>query len=146
MNPHDHQLRDITRRHFFGQCAVGVGALALQQLLAENGWAAPGGPLIDPAHPLAPRAPHFAPKAKRVIYLFMAGGPSQLELFDDKPKLRELQGQPPPPSLMEGKRFAFLKGNEKLMGSIRKFAPYGQSGMTLSEMLPYHREIVDDVC
>lgn len=146
MNPHDLQLRDITRRHFFGRCAMGVGALALQQLLAESGWAAQGGPVIDPAHPLAPRAPHFAPKAKRVIYLFMAGGPSQLDLFDDKPKLRELQGQPPPPSLMEGKRFAFLKGNETLLGSQRKFGTYGQCGMTLSELLPHHRKIVDEVC
>jgi hypothetical protein len=146
MSPTDHHLRASTRRHFFGQCAVGVGALALQQLLAESGYAAPGGPVIDPMHPLAPRAPHFAPKAKRVIYLFMAGGPSQLELFDDKPKLRELQGQPPPPSLMEGKRFAFLKGNEKLLGSIRKFEPCGQCGMTLSEVLPYQRQIVDEVC
>jgi len=146
MNPHDLQLRDITRRHFFGRCAMGVGALALQQLLAESGWAAQGGPVIDPAHPLAPRAPHFAPKAKRVIYLFMAGGPSQLDLFEDKPKLRELQGQPPPPSLMEGKRFAFLKGNETLLGSSRKFGTYGQCGMTLSELLPHHRKIVDEVC
>ena len=146
MDPRDLQLRDITRRHFFGQCGVGVGALALQQLLSESGWAVPGGPTIDPMHPLAPRTPHFAPKAKRVIYLFMAGGPSQLELFDDKPKLRELQGQPPPPSLMEGKRFAFLKGNETLLGSPRKFDRYGQCGMTLSELLPHHRKIVDEVC
>ena len=146
MNPHDLQLRDITRRHFFGQCAMGVGALALQQLLAETGWATPGGPVIDPMHPLAPRVPHFAPKAKRVIYLFMAGGPSQLDLFDHKPKLRELQGKPPPPSLMEGKRFAFLKGNETLLGSPRKFEAYGQCGMTLSELFPHHRKIVDDVC
>lgn len=146
MNPHDLQLRDITRRHFFGKCAVGVGALALQQLLAENGWAVPGGPVIDPMHPLAPRPPQFAPKAKRVIYLFMAGGPSQLDLFDYKPKLNELQGQAPPPSLMAGKRFAFLKGNETLLGSPRKFETYGQCGMTLSELLPHHRKIVDEVC
>ena len=146
MNPHELRLRDITRRHFFSQCAVGVGALALQQLLAETGWAKSGGPVIDPAHPLAPRTSHFAPKAKRVIYLFMAGGPSQLELFDYKPRLGELQGQPPPPSLMEGKRFAFLKGNETLLGCTRKFETYGQCGMTLSEMLPNHRKIVDEVC
>jgi hypothetical protein len=146
MNPHDLQLRDITRRHFFGKCALGVGALALQQLLAESGWAAPDGPAIDPMHPLAPRAPQFAPKAKRVIYLFMAGGPSQLDLFDYKPKLLDFQGQAPPPSLMAGKRFAFLKGNEKLLASPRKFEAHGQCGMTISEVLPYHRQIVDEVC
>ena len=72
----------------------------------------------------------FAPKAKNVIFLFMAGGPSQFELFADKPKLRELTGQPPPPSLMAGKRFAFLKGNETLLGSKRTFAPAGECGMT----------------
>ena len=143
MNAHDLHLRGITRRHFFGRCGVGVGAFALQQLLAENGWAAPK---IDPGNPMAPRAGHFPAKAKRVIYLFMAGGPSQLELFDDKPKLRELQGQPPPPSLMAGKRFAFLKGNETLLGSQRKFEPAGQCGMTLSEMFPHHRKIADEVC
>ena len=141
----EHRLHEITRRHFFGRCGVGLGAIALNQLLGEDGFAA-AGPKIDPAHPMAPRAPHFAPKAKRVIYLFMAGGPSQLDLFEDKPKLRELQGQPPPKSLMEGKRFAFLKGNETLLGSHRKFAPAGQSGMTLSDLFPYHRKIADEVC
>jgi len=146
MNPYDLQLRDITRRHFFGNCALGLGALALQQLLAESGWAAPGGPAIDPMHPLAPRPPQFAPKAKRVIYLFMAGGPSQLDLFDYKPRLLEFQGQAPPPSLMEGKRFAFLKGNEKLLASPRKFETYGQCGITISEVLPHHRKIADEVC
>ena len=136
---------DITRRHFFGRCGVGLGAIALNQLLSEDGLGA-GSPVIDPAHPMNPRVPHFAPKAKRVIYLFMAGGPSQLDLFEDKPKLRELQGQPPPKSLMEGKRFAFLKGNETLLGSMRKFAPAGQCGMTLSELFPHHRDIADEVC
>src|SRR5205823_9462007 len=112
------------------------------------GIAAPAPPKVkyDPANPLNPRPGHFPGKVKNVIYLFMAGAPSQLELFDDKPKLRELQGQPPPPSLMEGKRFAFLKGNETLLGSARKFDRYGQCGMTLSELFPYHRQIVDEVC
>ena len=146
MNPSpEHRLHEITRRHFFGRCGVGLGAIALNQLLSEDGLGA-GGPVIDPAHPMTPRIPHFAPKAKRVIYLFMAGGPSQLDLFEDKPKLRELQGQPPPKSLMEGKRFAFLKGNETRLDSMRKFAPAGQCGMTLSELFPHHREIADEVC
>ena len=144
----DRELLNTTRRHFFSQCAMGVGSLALSQLLAENGQAAitPVRPGLDPMHPLAPRPPQFPARAKRVIYLFMAGAPSQLDLFDDKPKLRELQGQPPPKSLMEGKRFAFLKGNETLLGSPRKFDRYGQCGMSLSELLPHHRKIVDEVC
>jgi hypothetical protein len=138
-------LRAITRRHFFHDCAVGVGAMALATLLADEGRSAPRVQL-DPAHPLAPRPPHFAPRAKNVIFLFMAGAPSQLELFDDKPKLRELSGQKPPPSLLEGKRFAFLKGNETLLGSKRKFERVGECGMTLSELLPWHKKIVDEVC
>jgi len=135
---------DHTRRHFLGRCSLGLGAIALTRLLAEEGFAA--GMAIDPAQPLAPRAPHFPAKAKNVIYLFMAGGPSQLDLFSDKPKLRELSGQTPPPSLMEGKRFAFLKGNETLLGSTRKYEQAGASGMTLSELLPHHRKIADEVC
>src|SRR5256886_4362317 len=141
-------LQSQTRRHFFGQCGVGLGAIALNQLLARDGIAAPAIPTVkyDPGNPLAARPGHFAPKVKNVIYLFMAGAPSQLELFDDKPKLRELHGQPPPPSLLEGKRFAFLKGNETLMGSKRKFERVGDCGLTLSEMFPHHRQIVDEVC
>jgi hypothetical protein len=130
-----------TRRHFFAQTGFGLGAVALQQLLADEArGAAPAG------NPMAVRQPHFPGKAKRVIYLFMAGGPSQFELFADKPKLRELDGQAPPPSLMQGKRFAFLKGNEKLLGSRRKFQKYGQCGMELSELLPHTGKVVDDVC
>ncbi len=135
---------DTTRRHFFGKCAVGLGAIALNQMLAEDGVGAVTKPNL--AEPLAPRPPQFPGKVKNVIYLFMAGGPSQLELFDDKPKLRELTGQTPPPSFMAGKRFAFLKGNEKLLGSARKFARVGQCGMTLSELLPHHKKIADEVC
>jgi hypothetical protein len=138
-------LREITRRHFFRECGVGVGAMALAALLADDGYAAPRVQL-DPANPLAPRKPHFTPRAKNVIFLFMAGAPSQLELFDDKPKLRELSGQMPPKSLLEGKRFAFLKGNETLLGSKRKFERVGECGMTLSELLPWHKKIVDEVC
>ena len=137
-------MHDITRRHFFGRCAVGLGAIALNELLRADGFGA--NLVIDPMRPLAPRAPQFPPKVKNVIFLFMAGGPSQLDLFDDKPKLRELSGEAPPPSLMEGKRFAFLKGNETLLGTARKFERVGECGMTLSELLPNHRKIADEVC
>jgi Protein of unknown function (DUF1501) len=145
MNTHSsNELRDATRRHFFGQCAVGIGSIALNCLLAGETQAQR--PQVDPAKPMLARKSPLPAKAKRVIYLFMAGAPSQLELFEDKPKLRELTGQPPPPSLMKGKRFAFLKGNEKLMGTRRSFAQYGKSRVTLSELLPHHRKIVDEVC
>ncbi|MEX2174816.1 MAG: DUF1501 domain-containing protein [Pirellulaceae bacterium] len=144
MNEPTQNLKSVTRRHFFGECAVGIGALALNALLQQDGRAVPL--KIDPANPLAAREPHFPAKAKRVIFLFMAGGPSQLDLFEEKPKLRELHGQPPPPSLLAGRRFAFLKGTETLLGSQRKFERVGECGMELSELLPQHRKIVDEVC
>lgn len=141
----DHNLREITRRHFFGRCAVGVGSMALNALLSRDGF---GRTVVhvDPTRPLSPRRAPQKARAKNVIFLFMAGGPSQLELFEDKPKLRELSGQAPPPSLMAGKRFAFLKGNETLLGTRRQFGRYGQCGMELSELIPHHREIADEAC
>ena len=141
----DERLRAVTRRHFFGRCAVGVGSLALNCLLARD-LAGATRMAVDPLRPLAPRRPPLPSRAKNVIFLFMAGGPSQLELFEDKPRLRELHGQPPPPSLLAGRRFAFLKGNETLLGAGRAFARHGQAGMSLSNLLPHHRKIVDDVC
>jgi hypothetical protein len=139
------RLLGVTRRHFFRRCGVGVGTVALHNLLQSEGHAA-WVPKIDPTQPMSARSPQFAPKAKNIIFLFMAGGPSQLELFEDKPKLTELSGQKPPQSLMQGKRFAFLKGTETLLGTARKFDRYGQCGMSLSELLPHHRQIVDEVC
>src|SRR5437773_10950678 len=107
-----------TRRHFFGQCAVGLGSLALTTLLNE------GRAQQVQANPLAPRKPHHQAKAKSVIFLFMAGGPSQLELFDYKPKLAELHGKPVPDEVIKGKRFAFMdtfaKEVPKLLATRRK--------------------------
>ena len=143
------QLLAATRRQFFGRCGVGIGAMALGSLLAEEARGASEANAIaspDLREPLAPRPPHFAPRAKRVIFLFMAGGPSQLELFDYKPKLQELDGQIVPPSYTKNKRFAFIKGDAKLLGTRRKFARYGQSGAELSELLPHLATVVDDVC
>ncbi len=137
---HKHSLQ-ATRRHFFSQCGVGVGAMALHSLLDAERHVAAAPPLVG-KRPL----PHFPPRAKAVIFLFMAGGPSQLDLFTDKPKLREHHGQPPPASYLAGKRFAFLKGNEKLLASPRSFARYGACGQELSDLLPYHQRIVDQVC
>ncbi|MEI6236066.1 MAG: DUF1501 domain-containing protein, partial [Planctomycetota bacterium] len=135
---------DITRRHFFERCGVGLGAIALAELLGKTARA--DGVNINPAEPMAPRHSPLPAKVKNVIYMFMAGGPSQLELFDYKPKLVELSGKTPPKSMMDGRRFAFLKGNETLLGTTRKFNQYGQCGMTLSDLIPHHRKIVDDVC
>lgn len=142
MNPF--KLHDQTRRHFFGQCGVGLGTIALQYLLSGNAFAKHI-PKIDPANPMAKRDPMHPAKAKNVIFLFMAGAPSQLELFEHKPKLNEFNGKTPPKEFMEGKRFAFLKGNETLLGSTREFGRYGECGMDISEMFPHHRKIVDEV-
>lgn len=141
-SPHtgDAQLRDITRRHFFENCGVGLGAVALGSLLSTNLSAA------SAAGPRAKPLPHMPPRAKAVIFLFMAGGPSQLDLFNDKPVLRKLHGEFPPQSFLKGKRFAFLKGNETLLSSPQKFGRYGECGQEISNLLPHHRKIADDVC
>jgi hypothetical protein len=137
MNHEQHQLRDVTRRHFFQQCPIGLGALALTSMLGGQASAAPA------IHSGA----HFPAKAKNVIFLFMAGGPSQLELWDYKPKLVELNGQPIPQSFIEGKRFAFMGSSHgvKLLGTRKKFAQHGQAGTWVSEMLPHTAKIVDDI-
>jgi hypothetical protein len=148
IDPHfEHQLHQQTRRHFFSQCGVGVGAMALGSLLGDQLAAAPTGAGDVPGvNPLAPKPTHFTPKAKRVIFLFMAGGPSQLDLFDYKPKLVELTGQVIPESYVKNKRFAFIKADAKLMGTHRKFEKVGQSGAEVSELLPHLRSMVDDIC
>jgi len=131
----------VSRRWFLGQCGVGLGAAALGQLLCENGHAAPTA--VDP---LAPKGPHFAPKAKRVIFLFMAGAPSHLELFDNKPELTRLNGKLPPADLIKDYRAAFIDPQSKLLGPKFKFARHGQSGAELSELLPHLAGVADDVC
>jgi hypothetical protein len=137
--PQHNILRDITRRHFFQQCPLAIGALGLASLMNGDASAAPETKL--------PRGTHHAPKAKNVIYLFMAGGPSQLELWDYKPKLIELNGQQIPQSYVEGKRFAFMNTSNgmKLLGTRKKFAQHGQCGTWVSDMLPHTAGIVDDI-
>lgn len=132
-------LLQRTRRHFFADCQLGLGALGLWSLLGRQTHAS------REVNPLAVREPHFAPRAKNVIFLFMAGGPSQLDLFDEKPKLRELSGQVIPPSFVEGKRFAFIPRDAKLLGTHRKFQRYGESGAEISELLPHLGKVADDV-
>jgi len=144
-------LRERTRRHFFGGCGIGVGSLALGSLIAAERTAAaePTAPPVDPAAgPLAVRPPHFAPRAKRVIFLFMAGGPSQLDLFDWKPELARRDGQPIPASFVEGKRFAFMNSSHRvdLLASKRSFARHGASGAWVSDLLPHTAGIVDRLC
>lgn len=138
----DQQLQQQTRRHFFERCGIGVGAVALQQLLAQSGLGA-----LTEGNPLAPKQPHFLPKAKRVIFLFMAGGPSQLDMLDYKPALNKLNGQPIPQSYVEGKRFAFMDSSHRinLLGTRRTFAQYGETGSWVSDLLPYTAKIVDDL-
>ena len=137
-------LHALTRRHFFRDCTLGVGKMALASLLAESALRA------DPASS-GPRGPHFPPKAKSVIYLFMAGGPSQLDMYDYKPQLNKLDGQPIPQSIIEGKRFAFmdssfnLKNTPKILGTTRKFARHGQCGAWVSELYPHVAKVVDDL-
>ena len=137
-------LAATTRRHFFSRCALGLGSIALATLF-KNGRAH-ALPTADATNPMAPRLPMFAPRAKNIIYLFMAGGPSQLELFDHKPRLVELNGQPIPQSYIEGKRFAFMGSSHgtKLLGTRRQFQRRGQSGMWVSNLFPHTATIVDE--
>ena len=136
-----HQYLTRTRRDFLTTSACGLGGVALSHMLAENAHASTG------ASPLAPKPPHFAPKAKNCIFIFMAGAPSQLDLFDPKPKLNELHGKKMDAGLLEGKRFAFIKKESAvLMGSSRKFSRHGQSGMWFSDLLPHMAGCADDIC
>lgn len=154
MSDRQELLQHITRRHFFKQSGFGIGALALSSLMGNNllaqglGHAAAAKadkPDAASANPLAEHAPHFAPKAKHIIYLFMAGAPSHLDLLDHKPKLRELDGQSIPEELIKGERFAFIKGTPKLLGSPYTFKRYGQSGAEISSLLPHLAEVADDI-
>lgn len=141
MNCQDHIYRrqdptTTTRRWFFEQCGVGLGSLALGHLFSESGYGAAQQPTPQP---------HFAPKAKNVIFLFMAGAPSHLELFDNKPQLAKFDGTLPPAELLKGYRAAFINPNSTLLGPKFKFAKYGESGAEISELLPHTAKIVDDI-
>lgn len=145
MNPIQ-EAAHFTKRDFFTSTANGLGMLALGSLLSEDRLlAAPEGiPLA--ADPLAPKPSHFTPRAKNCIFIFMEGAPSQLDLFDPKPKLNELNGQPLPESLTKNVRFAFIKKESAvLMGSPRKFSKHGESGMEFSDLLPNLAQCADDI-
>ena len=133
------------RRRFFNRCGVGLGSIALSSLLDKRETCAES-QTADLARPMIPRPPHFAPRAKSVICLFMMGGPSHLDLFDYKPDLEKYDGQPIPPSYIEGERFEQIKDMApKVMRGPWSFGRYGETGTHVSELLPYTREIVDDL-
>ncbi len=129
---------NITRRHFFQDCAVGTGKIALASLLAESACGTARGAN-------AASAPHVRPKAKAVIHLFMAGAPSQLEMFDAKPMLTKYEGKPLPPSVIGGQRYAFIRPDAAVLGPRFKFAKHGQCGAELSEVLPHLATVVDEL-
>ena len=143
MNSFQQNALHVTRRHFLRDCGVGLGKIAFAGLLSD---ALGGRAFAAAANPLAPKQPHFPAKAKRVIHLFMAGAPSQLDLFDYKPALAKLEGKPLPPSVIGGQRYAFIRPDAAVLGPRFTFAKHGQSGAELSEVLPHLAKIVDDVC
>ena len=136
--------RLITRRWFFRQCGVGLGSIALASLLGAD-KASAAAKMPTALHPLAPKQPHFKPKANRVIYLFMGGAPSQLDLFDYKPTLAKYNGQPVPKEVVMGQKYAFIKPDAALFASEFKYARHGRCGAELSEALPHLAEVVDDI-
>ena len=145
MDQEDFLLQFATRRHFFNRCGVGLGKMALLSLLSDKGlFAQPA-----PVNAMQAKPGHFPAKAKSVIYLFMAGGPSQLELFDFKPALQKYNNQAVPDSLMAGKRFAFMdsftKDTPKLLGTARTFKRYGHSGAWVSDLLPHIAGVSDEI-
>ena len=138
----EERLHLQTRRHFFGGCRVGVGSLALANLLAGSKVSNAS---EMPESTLAPKASLLPARAKRVIYLFMAGGPSQLDMFENKPLLNKLNGEPMPQSYLEGKRFAFMASSHRtnLLGTRRRFSQHGDCGAWVSDVLPHTASIVD---
>src|SRR4028118_1962930 len=142
MNPLDFNRLLCTRRSLFGHAAAGIGAAALSSLLSREG-------LALPADVTAPALPHFAPKAKRVIYLLQNGAPSHVDLFDYKPALKEWHGKQIPDSVAAGKRFSTMTGGQTerpLLREISNFAQHGQSGAWVSDFLPQTAAIADDLC
>jgi hypothetical protein len=135
-----HNDHNLARRWFLKECGVGLGAVALTDLLMQSAHGAP-----TPADPLTPRAGHFPAKAKNIIFLFMAGAPSHLELFDYKPQLAKFDGTLPPSELLKGYRAAFINPNSKLLGPKFKFARHGNCGAELSELLPELATVVDEI-
>src|SRR6516165_4887224 len=142
MEMREEMLKLRTRRQLFKDSVTGLGAIALASLLNEDASAAPR---PEPADPLSPKAPHFTPRARNIIYLHMAGAPSTLDLFDHKPALNRLDGRLCPESYVRGQQFAFLKGVPKLLGTPHAFARYGQSGQEIATILPHLATVADEI-
>ena len=144
-------LEATTRRHFIKQCATGMGGLALGSIFMGCDPLPKGKQGSKPAftdrdlNPLSTLAPPFSPKVKNMIYLHMAGAPSQLEMFDYKPELQKLDGHDCPQSLLEGKKFAFIRGTPKLLGPQAEFKQAGESGNWVSDNLPHFKKVIDEV-
>ena len=140
-------LHHYTRRHFLKESAMGLGALALGSLFynCDSKPSSIANTFFDATNPLAPKPPMFTGRAKSVIYIHMAGAPSQLELFSYKPELSKLDGQDCPPSLLEGKKFAFIRGVPKMLGPQANFRQHGKSGLWLSDNLPHLSTVVDEM-
>ena len=135
----------IARRHFFRDCGVGVGKIALASLLTNSISSRAFGKATL-ANPQAPKPSHYAPKAKAVIHLFMAGAPSQLDLFDYKPALAKYEGKPLPKEIIGNQRYAFIRPDAAALGPRFKFQKHGQSGAEISEVMPYLAQVADDIC
>ena len=151
MNCHDHlyafsRPQVNSRRWFLKECGLGLGKVALASLLTDAFASKTLAATVPTGDALKPRVPHFPGRAKHVIHLFMAGAPSQLDLFDYKPELAKLQGKPLPPSVIAGQRYAFIRPDAAVLGPQFKFARHGQSGAEISEVLPHLAEVVDDIC
>jgi len=137
---------EINRRHFFGRTTTGIGGVALASLLNENLFAKPKLPDLLSG---LPEVPHFAPKAKRVIYMFQSGAPSQVDLFDHKPSLEKLNGKELPDSIRKGQRLTGMTSRQKSFPAAKSFSPFrshGQCGTQISDLLPWHSKIVDEMC
>ncbi len=142
MTPRLEELQQITRRNFLRKTGqFSLGAIALSALFGQGARAA-----TSVANPLAPRQPHFAPKAKRVVYLQMSGGPPHLDLFDYKPELVKWNDKPCPDTFLKGKQFAFTSGVPKLMGTPRQFAQHGRAGTWMSDAIPHLQGLADELC
>lgn len=142
---HSSSPRVNSRRWFLRECGLGLGKIAAATLLTDA-FAWKSRAALSAADAFLPKQPHFTGKAKHVIHLFMAGAPSQLDLFDEKPELAKLEGKPLPPSVYEGQRYAFIRPDAAVLGPVYKFKQHGRSGATVSEIMPHLAGIVDDIC
>jgi hypothetical protein len=142
----EHFKRIQTRRSFFQECAGGLGAIALWNLMSAEGLAAEPDLELPKVNPLEPKPPHIAPKAKNVIFLYMEGAPSHIDLFDPKPEMKKWEGQPLPPSMTKDLKLAFIKPNAKVWASPREFKGYGQCGTEFSDFMPNIGSCADDIC